>query len=218
MSRESFVDLTHDSSDDEAFIDLTEEDPPHPAVHATPLPKSSSSPASPHLQPRRSARDRRPVAFLHPEDFRTTPEFDLGSATNKVKNACVIKVTADGRGLGLFAARDLTPGDNVAHIPGRYINREAKERLHTAERQYCVQINDDLFIDASNSPRNNPAKCGHLINHSYTPNCVLKVVGRSCLIVVRSPVRVGEELTANYGQDYVKEHMPEVYETRPRGK
>jgi uncharacterized protein len=102
-------------------------------------------------------------------------------------------------GLGLFATKPIERGADIAAYRGRRISSEQADRLEARGAKYLFEINKWWTIDGS--PRWNVAR---YINHSCKPNA--KPVGRNGGIVIVASRRIepGEEITYNYGRDYLK--------------
>lgn len=103
-------------------------------------------------------------------------------------------------GLGLFAARRIRPGTRVVEYVGPRLTRV--EALARGGR-YLFELDDDCYVDGS--ARSNVARYA---NHSCAPNCaVLREDGRIWYVTIAT-VEPGEELTLNYGSEYVARFFP----------
>jgi len=102
-------------------------------------------------------------------------------------------------GLGLFATKAIKRGAYVAAYRGRRISSEEADRREARGAKYMFELNKRWTIDGS--PRWNVAR---YINHSCRPNA--KPVGRrrGIVIVALRRIESGEEITYDYGRDYVK--------------
>jgi SET domain-containing protein len=102
-------------------------------------------------------------------------------------------------GLGLFATKPIKRGFYIANYRGRCITTEEAGRREARGARYMFELNKRWTIDGS--PRWNVAR---YINHSCRPNA--KPVGRRGRIVIVALRRIepGEEITYDYGQEYLK--------------
>src|SRR5580704_6084051 len=109
-----------------------------------------------------------------------------------------IRVGRSATGLGLFAARPIKRGGHIATYRGRRISTPEAERREARGARYMFTINKRWTIDGS--PRWNRAR---YINHSCEPNA--EAVGRNGGIVIVAARRIepGEEITYDYGQEYL---------------
>ena len=107
-------------------------------------------------------------------------------------------------GLGLFATKRIKRGAYIAAYRGRRITTEESNRREARGARYMFALNKRWVIDGS--PRWNVAR---YINHSCRPNA--KPVGRRGRIVIMALLQIerGEEITYNYGREYVKTFLTE---------
>jgi uncharacterized protein len=113
------------------------------------------------------------------------------------------KVRRSSAGLGIFALETLLPGMYLEYTGTRVPTPEANKK-HGA--RYLFEINRSWTIDGS--VRSNTAR---YFNHSCHPNCESVVSKTRVYIVVICEVHAGEELTYDYGEEYVNEFI------RPHG-
>ncbi|MEP7298010.1 MAG: SET domain-containing protein-lysine N-methyltransferase [Burkholderiales bacterium] len=101
-------------------------------------------------------------------------------------------------GQGAFAAEAIPARRKIGEIRGEAISvREARRRAKGAARIMIVELSETRAIDASRST--DPLR---FTNHSCQPNAVLRIrQGRVEFYAMRD-VRVGEELTVNYGETH----------------
>ena len=101
-------------------------------------------------------------------------------------------------GQGAFAAESIPARRKIGEIRGEAISvREARRRAKGAARIMIVELSETRAIDASQST--DPLR---FTNHSCQPNAVLRIrQGRVEFYAMRD-VRVGEELTVNYGETH----------------
>ena len=101
-------------------------------------------------------------------------------------------------GQGAFAAEAIPARRKIGEIRGEAISvREARRRARGVARIMIVELSETRAIDASQST--DPLR---FTNHSCQPNAVLRIrQGRVEFYAMRD-VRVGEELTVNYGETH----------------
>ena len=101
-------------------------------------------------------------------------------------------------GQGAFAAEPIPARRKIGEIRGEAISvKEARRRARGVARIMIVELTERRAIDASRSA--DPLR---FTNHSCQPNAVLRVrQGRVEFYAMRD-VRVGEELTVNYGETH----------------
>lgn len=99
-------------------------------------------------------------------------------------------------GMGGFARVDIPAGARVIEYVGRKVTKAESLALCEANNQYIFALDDEYDLDGNVDW--NPAR---LVNHSCDPNCEATVEdGRVWIVAVRD-IRVGEEITFNYGYD-----------------
>jgi uncharacterized protein len=107
-------------------------------------------------------------------------------------------------GLGLFATRPIKRGAYIAAYRGRRISTEESDRREARGARYMFALDKKWVIDGS--PRWNVAR---YINHSCRPNA--RPVGRNggIVIVALRQIKADEEITYDYGRDYLKSFLAE---------
>src|SRR6516165_5733759 len=112
------------------------------------------------------------------------------------------RVGRSGTGLGLFATKRIKRGAYIAAYRGRRITTKESDQREARGARYMFALNKRWVIDGS--PRWNVAR---YMNHSCRPNA--KPVGRRCgiVIVALRQIEPDEEITFNYGQDYLKSFL-----------
>lgn len=102
-------------------------------------------------------------------------------------------------GLGLFAAEDITKGQQIIEYTG--------ERLATAVAdkrggKYLFVLTDDIVIDGKEHKN-----ISRYINHACKPNAEAVNHGNKKIIIeaIRT-IKKGEEITYDYGEEYWLEH------------
>ena len=101
-------------------------------------------------------------------------------------------------GQGAFAAEPIPARRKIGEIRGEAISvKEARRRAKGVARIMIVELSERRAIDASRST--DPLR---FTNHSCQPNAVLRIrQGRVEFYAMRD-VRLGEELTVNYGETH----------------
>ena len=110
----------------------------------------------------------------------------------------VIKKAAHG--LGLFTLDPIPKGKRLIEYVGPYVTNEEVEKRYTGK--YFFGVNSKWSIDGT--PRYNTAR---YINHSCRPNCEAIIQGRRVWIWSKRAIKIGEELSYNYGKDYFDIHL-----------
>jgi SET domain-containing protein len=102
-------------------------------------------------------------------------------------------------GLGLFAIKPIKRAAHIAAYRGRIISTEEADRREARGARYMFELTTKWTIDGS--PRWNLAR---YINHSCRPNA--QPIGRKGGIVIVALRRIepGEEITYDYGREYLK--------------
>ena len=108
-------------------------------------------------------------------------------------------VRRSSAGLGMYATRPYKKGEFVIEYIGRVISKKEEE---TSRSKYLFEVTKTKTIDGK--PAINPA--GYL-NHSCHPNCEADVKKGKVLITAIRNVKAGQELTWDYGKEYVGEHI-----------
>src|SRR5580693_2943725 len=108
------------------------------------------------------------------------------------------RVGRSATGLGLFATKPIKRGGTIATYRGRRISTAEAARREARGARYMFELNKRWTIDGS--PRWNRAR---YINHSCEPNA--EAIGRNGGIVIVAARRIepGEEITYDYGQEYL---------------
>ena len=118
-------------------------------------------------------------------------------AMNKGNQNLVVKRT--NTGLGLFTLRAIPAGKKIIEYVGPVITSEEADRKGG---KYLFELDDEHAIDGS--ARSNTAR---YINHSCRPNAKGYTTGRRIWIWSLRNIKPGEEITINYGKEYLDEHI-----------
>lgn len=120
-------------------------------------------------------------------------------AVAKEKQPKKVKVRRSAAGLGLFADEDIQKGDFVIEYTGEIINRAESDRRGG---KYLFELSKNRVVDGKE--RGNIAR---YINHGCRPNCETEVVGSRIFVYARKNIKQGEELSYDYGKEYVDDHI-----------
>ena len=102
-------------------------------------------------------------------------------------------------GLGLFAIRPIKKRERIAEYKGPRVNAEKAGRLERRGNRYLYEINPRITIDGT--PRSNVARYA---NHSCNPNAETYTYGGRVFIRALRDIKTDEEITYDYGNDYLK--------------
>ncbi len=108
-------------------------------------------------------------------------------------------VKRSSAGLGLFAGEDIAKGACIIEYVGRTIS-PAEE--YTSRSKYLFEVHKRKTIDGR--PKWN--KAGY-INHSCRPNAEPEIRKGKVFIMAKKNIKAGEEITYDYGKEYVDEHI-----------
>ena len=106
-----------------------------------------------------------------------------------------LRVKKSAAGFGLFAEEDIPKNRFLIEYFGKLITHE---EANTVGGKYLFEINDKVTIQGSG--RENTAR---YINHSCRPNCEPRYVGKRVFIFSMKNIHADDELTYNYGKEYV---------------
>jgi SET domain-containing protein len=101
-------------------------------------------------------------------------------------------------GLGLFATEPIAKRTFIVEYSGRLLNNEQAEAMEAKNSKYLYELNSRRTIDGSG--RRN---IGRYANHSCRPNCETDRRKGKVFIRALKNIKPGEEITYNYGRDYV---------------
>lgn len=118
-----------------------------------------------------------------------------------MKKTDAYKVKRGIAGLGLFATAPYKRGDFIIEYTGEKITEEEANRRGG---KYLFEINDKWTIDGKG--RRHTAR---YINHSCTPNAEAELdeEAERVFIYAKKKIQPGEEITYDYGKEYVKEYI-----------
>jgi SET domain-containing protein len=101
-------------------------------------------------------------------------------------------------GLGLFATEPIAKRTFIVEYSGRLLTNEQAEAMEAKNSKYLYELNSRWTIDGSG--RKN---IGRYANHSCRPNSETDRHKGKVFIRATKNIRLGEEITYNYGRDYV---------------
>src|SRR5262245_50705131 len=102
-------------------------------------------------------------------------------------------------GLGLFASRPIKKSEKIAAYKGPRVDAQEAAPLERRGNRYLYEINPRVTIDGT--PRNNMARYA---NHSCNPNADTYTYGGRVFIRALRNIKPDEEITYDYGNDYLK--------------
>jgi SET domain-containing protein len=109
------------------------------------------------------------------------------------------KVGKSSAGLGIFAIETIQPGMYLEYVGNIIPTGEANKKYGA---KYLFEINRTWTIDGS--ARSNIAR---YFNHSCEPNAESTVTGNRVFIMATRTINKGEEVTYDYGEEYVDEFI-----------
>jgi uncharacterized protein len=101
-------------------------------------------------------------------------------------------------GLGLFATKPIKRRVRLAEYKGPRLNLKEAEKAEAAGNRYLFEVNSRWTIDGK--ARSNIAR---YFNHSCNPNTDTTIRSGRVFIFTQRPIKAGEELTYDYGSDYL---------------
>jgi len=102
-------------------------------------------------------------------------------------------------GLGLFAIREIKRRARIAEYRGSMLPTKDAERVEARGNRYLFEISNAWTIDGT--PRSNIARYA---NHSCNPNAETYSYGGRVFIRALRRIKPDEEITYDYGNDYLK--------------
>jgi len=102
-------------------------------------------------------------------------------------------------GLGIFATRPIRKNLRIAEYKGRKLTTKEANKIEARGNLYLYEINSRWTIDGT--PRSNIAR---YFNHSCNPNAEIYDVKHRVFIRTLRNIEPGEEITYDYGVDYLR--------------
>lgn len=112
----------------------------------------------------------------------------------------IVKVKRGLAGLGLFAGEDIKKGEMIIEYIGNILNKEEADKKVSS--QYLFEISRNKTIDGT--PRWNTARYA---NHSCDGNAESDIKKGRVFVKAIKNIKAGEEITYDYGEEFVKEHI-----------
>lgn len=109
------------------------------------------------------------------------------------------KVKKSSAGLGLFATAPIKRGTWIIEYVGRVLRGKEMDPVNN---KYLFETSRVRMIDGS--LRSNTAR---YINHSCKPNCEPEIIAGRVFIRAKRRIEPGEEITYDYGEEYVNEYI-----------
>lgn len=102
-------------------------------------------------------------------------------------------------GEGLFAAETISKGQLIVEYTGERISDAESERRGG---RYLFEVKKNLVIDGSH-----PSHTARYINHACSPNAEAEHEVTEDRVYIRAlrKLRPGEEITINYGKEYIRD-------------
>lgn len=113
-----------------------------------------------------------------------------------------LKVKRTNIGLGLFTLELIPARQQIIEVVGPIINSEDCERIRG---KYLFGLDENRAIDGRS--RSNLAR---YINHSCRPNAEAFASGDRIWIWSRKNIKPGEEITFDYGKEYVDQFIKPI--------
>lgn len=107
-------------------------------------------------------------------------------------------VRRSSAGLGLFAGERIPKDSCIIEYVGRVVSEEEK---YSSRSRYLFEISKRTTIDGKPSVN----RAGY-INHSCRPNCEPIIHKGRVFIFAKRSIKEGEELTYDYGKEYIEEY------------
>jgi SET domain-containing protein len=102
-------------------------------------------------------------------------------------------------GLGLFALEAITADKRMIEYTGSILTYEEADKRGG---KYLVKLDEKYIVDGR--ARSNIAR---YINHSCRPNSKVYTSGVRVWVWSLRAIKAGEEITINYGKEYIEEHI-----------
>jgi uncharacterized protein len=116
---------------------------------------------------------------------------------NKGNRSLVVRRAATG--LGLFTLEPIPPDKRIIEYVGPIVG---EKEMAGSRKKYFFELDEKRAIDGS--ARSNLAR---YINHSCRPNAKGYTSGRRIWIWSLRKIKAGEEITIDYGREYLDAHI-----------
>lgn len=102
-------------------------------------------------------------------------------------------------GLGIFATRPIKKRQTIAEYKGKMLGVDAALKAEKSGNRYLYEVNSRWTIDGAK--RGNIAR---YFNHSCNPNADTFIRGKRVFVRTIKNIEAGDEITYDYGRDYLK--------------
>lgn len=102
-------------------------------------------------------------------------------------------------GLGIFATRPIKKRQTIAEYKGKMLGVDAALKAEKSGNRYLYEVNSKWTIDGAK--RGNIAR---YFNHSCNPNADTFIRGKRVFVRTIKNIEAGDEITYDYGRDYLK--------------
>jgi SET domain-containing protein len=113
-----------------------------------------------------------------------------------------IQESRPGVGQGLFAATPIRKGDFILEYTGEKIPTKLADTLKT---RYLFEVDENWTIDGETE-----SNTARYINHACEPNTEAEIEEGKIMIYATRNIKMGEELTIDYGEEYFDEFIRPV--------
>jgi SET domain-containing protein len=110
-----------------------------------------------------------------------------------------LAVKRSATGLGLFTLRSIAADKRIIEYVGPIISAEEADK---SGGKYLFELDEKRAVDGK--ARSNTAR---YINHSCRPNAKAYTSGRRIWIWSLKNIKAGEEITIDYGKEYLDAHI-----------
>lgn len=115
------------------------------------------------------------------------------------KGNCSLAVKRSATGLGLFTLQPIAADRRIIEYIGPIISAEEADK---SGGKYLFELDEKRAIDGK--ARSNTAR---YINHSCRPNAKAYTSGKRIWIWSLKKIKAGEEITIDYGKEYLDAHI-----------
>jgi len=102
-------------------------------------------------------------------------------------------------GLGIFATRPIKKRTTISEYRGKMLGVEAAIKAEKSGNRYLYEVNSKWTIDGARH-----GNIARYFNHSCNPNADTFIRGKRVFIRTIKNIEPGDEITYDYGRDYLK--------------
>lgn len=99
----------------------------------------------------------------------------------------ILELKETKNGTGVFAKTNISADQMICEFKGDFFNSDTLNKSNP----YYLQIGKNLFLGPSGD-------YDDYINHSCSPNCKIRVVGKRAFLYSMKPISAGTEITFDY--------------------